>query len=167
MSCLPAVKWEHLQTWQEEWEKAEPIADSMHYQVWKHPLRAQFKVKYKITLLLSNSLGPKDDLVGLSFGQGMDFLLKYQCLSYCEMVYLAPPSLPPSWHWTILSTLFLHLILTKGLCGPWANQGCLLDWPMLILDDFIRLSTCSLLLLATNCFHLSWEKKGLVHRPMR
>lgn len=63
----------------------------MYYQVWKHPLGAQFKVKYKITLLLSNSLGPKDDFMGLSFGQGMDFLLKYQCLSYCEMVYLAPP----------------------------------------------------------------------------
>lgn len=60
---LTSVRQEHPQTLQEEWEKAEPTVAGVYDQVWKHPLGAQLKVKYKITSLLSHSLGPKDAFV--------------------------------------------------------------------------------------------------------
>lgn len=81
MSCLTSEKQEHPQVGREEWEKEEPTDVSGYHQVWKQPLGAQLKVHFKILkkslLLLSNLLGPKDDLMSLSSGQGIDFSLKY------------------------------------------------------------------------------------------
>lgn len=101
-------------------------------------------------------------------GKEQTFYWNISTWATMRWVYLAP--LPDSPALCFLFPPFLYELLARGCCQslhcPGAQQACLPDRAMLILDEFIRLGTCSLLL-AINWFHLSWKKKGLVRRLMR